>query len=177
MTNAQYILCVEAGFCAPSRLATNKANSGETEPVAGIPWKDAVDYRGWAGGRLPTEAEWEFAARGPQGLVYPWGDTFECGKGNFDEDCTPCDDDYSAPSPVGTFPDGMSWCGAMDMAGNVWEWVSDDFGEYPQMELSDSSLSASGELKVLRGGSWGIVQLLCDLHIDTWFHPLLTTWR
>jgi serine/threonine-protein kinase len=155
VTNAQYKVCVEEGICNPSRLDTNQAYNDGSYPVAGIPWEDAVVYCQWAGGRLPTEIEWEYAARGSEGSIFPWGDNFECGRGSFGEDCTPCDDGFKAPSPVGTFPEGVSWCGAMDMAGNVWEWTLTDFVEYPVGDDPFTGEDSSGGKKVLRGGSWG----------------------
>lgn len=154
VTNAQYELCVGEGDCSPSRLAEDSTYNRETFPVAGIPLQDAADYCGWAGGRLATEAEWEYAARGTEGLLYPWGHKFECTGGNLGDDCTGCDDGYPGPSPVGIFPRGASWCGALDMAGNVWEWVTDTFGKYPAEAQAEPLGAAEGELNILRGGSW-----------------------
>ena len=155
VTNAQYGLCVEEGLCNPSRLADDTSYNGEQYPVAGIPWEDAVDYCVWAGGRLPKEVEWEYAAKGTEGAVYPWGNEFECERGNFWDSCSQCEDGYSGPSPVGSFPLGTSWCGAMDMAGNVWEWVGDAYNEYSIYYQADSTSQPSQEMRVLRGGSWG----------------------
>ena len=155
VTNAQYSLCVEEGVCDPPRLAEDPAYNGEHYPVAGIPWQDAVDYCIWAGGRLPKEAEWEYAAKGAIGTIYPWGDEFECEGGNFWEPCSLCDDGYSGPAPVESFPLGASWCGAMDMAGNVWEWVGDAYNEHSIYYQANSTSQHSEELRVLRGGSWG----------------------
>jgi formylglycine-generating enzyme required for sulfatase activity len=74
---SQYHLCVEAGDCSPSRLAGDPDYYSDTYPVAGIPWGDAVNYCEWVGGRLPYEAEWEYAARGSSGLIFPWGNDFD----------------------------------------------------------------------------------------------------
>jgi formylglycine-generating enzyme required for sulfatase activity/L-ascorbate metabolism protein UlaG (beta-lactamase superfamily) len=155
VTNAQYTLCVADGACRKSRLADQPAYNDDDYPVAGIPWQDAADYCGWSGGRLPTEAEWEYAARGPEGRVYPWGDEFDCGRGNFWDDATGCDDGYREPAPVGSFPTGASWCGALDMAGNAWEWVADVYGPYPAEAETDPAGPATGSERILRGGSWG----------------------
>jgi serine/threonine-protein kinase len=123
--------------------------------VAGIPFLGASDYCAWAGGRLPTEAEWEYAARGAEGHVYPWGDEFDCAGGNFGDDLTGCDDGHTHTAPVASFPAGASWCGALDMAGNVWEWVSDSYGDYPAVAQTDPTGPPDGDLNLLRGGSWG----------------------
>jgi len=153
VTNAQYEHCVESKFCKPSRLANNPAYNGEDYPVAGIPWQDAVDYCSWVGGKLPIETEWEVAARGPQSSIFPWGDEFDCGRANLYDLDTRCDDGFSEPSPVGSFPDGVSWCGAYDLSGNVWEWVANPFWEYPFNNETTEPVPAAQY--VLRGGSWG----------------------
>jgi Tol biopolymer transport system component len=155
VTNAQYALCVADGACRASRLANNSGYNGDDYPVAGIPWQDAADYCAWAGGRLPTEAEWEYAARGTEGAIFPWGDEFECAGGNFWDAGTGCDDSYPEPAPVGSFPKGASWCGALDMAGNVWEWVADAYGPYSAEAQVSPTGPASGSERILRGGSWG----------------------
>jgi formylglycine-generating enzyme required for sulfatase activity len=155
VTNAQYALCVKDGSCRESRLANDPTYNGDDYPVAGIPWQDAVSYCTWAGGRLPTEAEWEYAARGSEGRIYPWGDEFDCAGGNFGDDLTGCDDGYAHTAPVTSFPAGASWCGALDMAGNVWEWVSDKHGNHPSAAQANPTGPAEGDLNLLRGGSWG----------------------
>jgi formylglycine-generating enzyme required for sulfatase activity len=155
VTNAQYALCVAAGACRASRLANDPGYNGDDHPVAGIPWLDAADYCTWAGGRLPTEAEWEYAARGTKGAIFPWGDEFDCAGGNFWEAGTGCDDGYPKPAPVGSFPEGTSWCGAADMAGNVWEWVADFYGSYSAESQVNPNGPVSGSERILRGGSWG----------------------
>jgi formylglycine-generating enzyme required for sulfatase activity len=155
VTNAQYARCVAAGACHESRLEGDPAYNGDDYPVAGIPWQSAMDYCAWAGGRLPTEAEWEYAARGTEGGLYPWGHEFDCSGGNFWDDVTGCDDEYPKPAPVGSYPDGASWCGALDMAGNVWEWVADAYGPYPAEPQTNPTGPASGSERILRGGSWG----------------------
>ena len=90
---------------------------------------------------------------GEAGEVFPWGSAYECGRANLWADCSGCEDGYDGPAPVSAFPAGASWCGALDMAGNVWEWVADRFTEYPG--ASDDSPAESDGTRVLRGGSWG----------------------
>ena len=158
VTNAQYALCVKDGNCRESRLANDATYNGDDYPVAGIPWQDAADYCAWAGGRLPTEAEWEYAARGAEGRIYPWGTGFDCAGGNFGDDFTECDDGYDHAAPVGSFPAGASWCGVLDMAGNVWEWVLDKYGDYFSAAQTNPTGPTEGDRNVLRGGSWGYGQ-------------------
>ncbi len=167
VTNEQYRRCVEAEKCqASTTCRRGKSTYGEASkadhPIVCVNWQGAQDYCEWAGARLPTETEWEYAARGPAGLTYPWGNEFDCAKGNFDDEAKissyivpggeSCDG-FERTAPVGSFPDGTSWCGAEDMAGNVWEWVMDWHGEYLSGRRlgSDSVWSSS---KVMRGGSW-----------------------
>jgi formylglycine-generating enzyme required for sulfatase activity len=155
VNNAQFALCVADGVCHQSKLANNAAYNGPDLPVAGIPWQDAADYCAWVGGRLPTEAEWEYAARGAGGSIFPWGDEFDCAGGNFWDDGTGCEDGYAEPAPVGSFPDGASWCGVLDMAGNVWEWVANVYAPYSAKGQDNPVGAPSGDERILRGGSWG----------------------
>jgi formylglycine-generating enzyme required for sulfatase activity len=148
VTNGQYALCVSAQACRESAYADEPATSQEALPVVGVSWQDAADYCAWAGGRLPTEAEWEYAARGTDGPVYPWGDEAPtCERTQFRECPGPA-------LPVGSIPDGSSWCGALDMAGNAWEWVGDWFGPYPSETQHNPTGRDTGRERVLRGGAW-----------------------
>jgi formylglycine-generating enzyme required for sulfatase activity len=151
VTYGQYALCVEDGECRP----VGGGGNADDLPAAAIPWADAAAYCVWAGGRLPTEAEWEYAARGTSGSIYPWGNEFGCQYGNFSNDISKCDDGYLKASPVGSFPEGVSWCGALDMAGNVWEWVADEFREYTTQKEVNPTNPPTGNEGILRGGSWG----------------------
>jgi formylglycine-generating enzyme required for sulfatase activity len=117
-------------------------------PVLMVTWYGAAAYCEWAGGRLPREAEWEYAARGPDSNIYPWGnEPPTCELANYG-DCT------RAPVRVGSRPAGASWCGALDMAGNVWEWVTDWFAPYSGLPEENPAGPATGEVPVLRGGGW-----------------------
>jgi len=167
-TNAQYRRCVEAGACEiPDRCNfgspsyTDAARSDH--PVACVNWSGAARYCAWVGARQPTEAEWEYAARGPEGKRYPWGDTFDCALGNFDDETLlsgavvaggeGCDG-YPRTAPVGSFPGGASWCGAFDLSGNVREWVEDWYGAYLPGQQANPAGPAYGDYKVVRGGGW-----------------------
>jgi formylglycine-generating enzyme required for sulfatase activity len=122
----------------------------ENHPVVQISWFDANAYCQWANGRLPTEAEWEKAARGTDGRLYPYGNTTPtCNIANF----LGC---VGGTMPVGSYPNGISPYGALDMLGNVWEWVEDWFqNHYYQISPDDNPPGpASGSEKVFRGGSW-----------------------
>jgi len=151
VTNAMYTQCVAAGLCVPSEYAADATLSGASYPVVGVSWNDAATYCQWAGGQLPTEAQWEYAARGTDGRIYPWGnETPTCDLAQFGN----CSEDTA---PVGRFsPAGDSWADAADMAGNVWEWVADWYDEiYYQYGQSDNPTGPeSGILKTVRGGSW-----------------------
>jgi formylglycine-generating enzyme required for sulfatase activity len=131
-----------------------QADSGYADhPAVEVTWYGADSYCQWAGRALPSEAQWEKAARGTDGQTYPWGEGINCGLANY----WGCDE-FPRTSPVGHYPDGASPYGALDMAGNVWEWVLDsyDANYYRDSPYENpANHKQSGALRVIRGGSWG----------------------
>ncbi len=168
VTNRQYALCVAAGACEePSSKASQTRSDyyGNPEfdnfPVIWVKWEDAQAYCAWAGRRLPTEAEWEKAASwDPVKQVkypYPWGnEPNNCGLSNYPDTDTVCVGDTTA---VGSYPAGISPYGALDMLGNVWEYVSDWYGDRYYWTLTDGVVNpkgpATGEYHAIRGGEFG----------------------
>jgi formylglycine-generating enzyme required for sulfatase activity len=158
----------EAGIAvveeAGGELSYQARRGSADHPVTDVTWYGAAAYCAWAGARLPTEAEWEYAARGPESRVFPWGDAFDGSRLNYcDSYCDryhadeASDDGYAETAPVGSYPEGASWCGALDMAGNVWEWTADWYAEdyYGRSPDANPTGPASGEKRVARSGSWG----------------------
>jgi formylglycine-generating enzyme required for sulfatase activity len=112
-----------------------------------LTWYEAEAYATWRGGALPTEAQWEFAARGPESTVYPWGDDWDPARANVV--------DSTAAVAVGSFPTGASWVGALDMSGNAMEWVADWLAPHADGAVTDPTGPATGKKKVEKGGWWG----------------------
>ena len=152
VTNAMYAQCVQAGQCI-----ANGAGSDQL-PAVNVAWTDASSYCAWAGRRLPSEAEWEKAARGTDGRTFPWGNPAPtCSMANFTYSSgNTCAGGLEAAA-VGSYPDGASYYGALDMAGNVWEWVADwfDGNYYSHSPQANPGGPGSTGNRVMRGGSYG----------------------
>jgi len=159
ITNCMYALCVNDGKCVvpgSKESITRPTYYGEAQydnyPVIFVDWNTAKTYCEWAGRRLPTEAQWEKAARGTEMFIYPWGDAMP------DKNLLNYNDFVGDTTEVGIYPNGASLYGALDMAGNVWEWVNDWFapGYYRNSPESNPLGPSTGRTHVLRGGSWNL---------------------
>jgi formylglycine-generating enzyme required for sulfatase activity len=136
----------------------------DDHPVVQVSWADAVAYAEWVGATLPTEAQWEKAARGTDAREFPWGDEFNGTYLNYGDSLCPVkrwrdteyNDGYSFTSPVGIYQEGASPYGVLDMAGNVWEWVYDWYDEdyYEKSPYKNPKGPETGNVKSMRGGSW-----------------------
>jgi formylglycine-generating enzyme required for sulfatase activity len=156
VTNAQYLAFVQATDRNPPRnwRKGRPPRGKERHPVVNVSWYDAAAYCRWLMGvtgkpyRLPTEAEWEKGARGPDGRIYPWGDRWDPAR------CNTKESGIEDTTPAGAYPQGASPYGLLDMAGNVWEWTSSLYKDYPYRADDGRENPDSAESRVLRGSSW-----------------------
>ena len=138
----------------PLQYGENSVSTDPDHPVIGASWYEANAYANWAGKRLPTEAEWEKAARGTDGRLYPWGNKMDFSRLSYFPHVTKV-------QTVGSFPSGASPYGVLDMAGSVWEWCTDWYNEnyYSQNPQRNPTGPDSGEYRVLRGGGWDSIRV------------------
>lgn len=172
VTNGQFERFIKAtGYHAQGPWRRGYGKMQADYPCRFVTWYDAKAYAAWAGRELPSEAQWEFAARGAKSLAYPWGEQWKDGL------CRSGLDVAAGPIKIGSYPRGASPCGCLDMAGNVWEWVNDWYDRYyyqsfkavatnptgppdgaqPEERFVKSKTAAGNErstLKVIRGGAW-----------------------
>ena len=146
ITNMQYAQCEKSGEC----LGRGSSVASSSHPAVNVSWNDAQTYCEWVGGSLPTEAQWEKAARGTDGRTYPWESE------GIDESLANIDANIGDTTPVGSYPKGASPYGALDMAGNVWEWVADWYANdyYASSPNENPAGPQHGTFRVLRGGAW-----------------------
>ena len=159
VSHADYRRCVSQSVCTPSRVSDRDVRLGHPRhPVGGVTFGQASRYCRWVGGRLPTEAQWERAARGGSLRPFPWGQAFNARLANHGRPGgLPNEiDGYRFAAPVDAFPDGASAHGLLNMAGNVWEMTQDHYSRkgYGAGTRVDPTGPDDGETRVLRGGSW-----------------------
>lgn len=172
VTNAEYRKYVEATGAPPPASWGTARLDGPDLPVVGVSWDDAVAYCTWAGGTLPTEAEWELAARGLEGRTFPWGETEPDDRlAHFAQDWN-----SGGPCDVRAHPDGASPFGCEDLAGNVWEWCLDGW-RIDAHVLRDGShdpvVPADGNVRPLRGGCWRSIAPKLQASYRNWSHRIV----
>ncbi len=172
VTVADYKHCVSAGSCNPPGFTPGDARFDAPRfPVTSVSWTDARDYCTFSHARLPTEAEWELAARGLAGRIFPWGNVWNphlANHGSIALDPTDATDGFAGLAPVGSIPDGKTPLGLLDMAGNVDEWVADQVEIDPERSTASRELvpmayapspqtnprGTTGTMRMVRGGSF-----------------------
>ncbi|NJN80103.1 MAG: formylglycine-generating enzyme family protein [Anaerolineales bacterium] len=167
VTNGMYNKCLDADACTLPVLPSEAFFQNPNQPVQGLAWTQAFDYCEWAGRRLPTEAEWEKAARGTDERLFPWGNTL------LDEPTANYDFIFNQFIDVGTLPSGASPYGVYDMAGNVWEWTADWYDEdyYASSAYENPAGPTSGNIRVIRGGAWNTVLRAIRVTNRHWAFP------
>jgi sulfatase modifying factor 1 len=162
VTRSQYQDCVDAGVCSAPMVTENEPDLLDPlyayYPAVGVTWFQAADYCNWAGGKLPTEAQWDAGARSGQG-IYPWGATVDASRANFcDQNCSgslsTLNDGFAFLAPVGSFLNGASGFGVYDMAGNVAEWTANRMSGTLLKNSTQALIQEKKFQVVIRGGSW-----------------------
>jgi formylglycine-generating enzyme required for sulfatase activity len=170
VTNAEYSAFVHASGAPPPTTTGHPFFGAPDRPVVGVGWAEAHRYCEWAGGALPTEAQWELAARGFDGRRYPWGDQ----PPDESRACFAEDWNSGGPARVRERPAGASPFGSHDMAGNVWEWCRDAFERDAHVERarmrSDPCIIGVGSIRPLRGGCWRSIECKLQAAYRNWSH-------
>jgi formylglycine-generating enzyme required for sulfatase activity len=184
VSRAMYAECVAAGACRET--PDNDFSTDPEQPINRISWFEARGYCEWRGGRLPTDAEWEYAARGPDGLVFPWGDEFIGEAANHcDGNCGAAewarpiqyvsqsnDDGHAVTAPVGEYAEFASWVGTLNQGGNVWEWTNSLYAAYPyDPEQEATNADDTSKTRSLRGGSFNFAAVDSRASIRARFGP------
>ena len=166
-TVAQYNACVAAGACASG---PGNDDGGLDHPVVNVDWHEATAFCRWAGGRLPTAVEWEYAAKGGRSRIYPWGNNPATAQ---HANCANsyCDDRFARTAPVGSFPAGDTRHGLKDMAGNVREWTSSDYDWPPSDYVLRKEEPQNKRTKETRGGSWQVSTSYLRVGLRSYFEP------
>jgi formylglycine-generating enzyme required for sulfatase activity len=165
VSRADYAACMSAGSC--TETPDSDFSTQPEQPINRVSWQQANEFCAWRGAQLPTEPQWEFAARGPDGLIFPWGNTSDgteanhcdgnCGRAswsaNYQYVHEDHDDGYAVTAPVDSYPQGASWIGALNLVGNLWEWTSSLYGDYPYVAAREDENNSSNA-RVVRGGSF-----------------------
>lgn len=159
VTVARYRRCVAAGRCSEPPYASGAERFDRPDfPVVFVTWHDASAFCAWAGGRLPTEAEWERAAKGLKERIYPWGNIYNpllSNHGRLAWDPLDASDGFLELAPVASFPDGRTADGIADLAGNAEEWVADYYApEFPNASVVNPQGPETGDERVIKGGSY-----------------------
>lgn len=170
VTNAEYRAFVEAtGTAAPAALGDGRFGAPD-QPVVGVGWQEAAAYCAWAGGALPTEAQWELCARGLDGRRYPWGDE----EPDETRACFAEDWNRGSTSLVSAHPAGQGPFGCYDLAGNVWEWCLDSFQPDAHVERAalgrDPCVERPTRVRSLRGGCWRSIDCKLQGAYRNWSH-------
>jgi formylglycine-generating enzyme required for sulfatase activity len=147
VTRAQYQMCVDGGACRST--VSNQYSTQPNQPINNVTWYQGQEYCAYRGMRLPTEREWEYAARGPESWRYPWGDTFN------ETRVVSRENSNNQPASVGSREGGASWVGALDLSGNVWEWINSTYADYDyRPDDGREDFIRNDVMRVLRGGSF-----------------------